>query len=113
MSVKRSGNLTNLEARAEMGAQRGLILAAELVAQRAAQKAPVDTGRLSRSITHSEPKSDSKGAYILVGSNVEYAEIVEKGLGQRPQPYLKPALTESKGDIDRLIGQAIIEAIKK
>lgn len=52
--------------------------------------APVDTGRLRSSITHA---IDESNAYI--GTNVEYAKYVELGTTkQKPQPYLKPAVTE-------------------
>ena len=65
---------------------------------------PVDTGRLRNSITHaifggSEP-------YVIIGTNVEYAEAVEYGTSrQKAQPFLHPA-AEQHGDQYR----GIIEA---
>lgn len=56
----------------------------------AATKAPVDTGRLRGSITHAVD-----GHAVHIGTNVEYAAYVEMGTRhQRPQPYLKPAITD-------------------
>lgn len=90
-----------------------------LVAEGYAKKAcPVDTGDLRNSITHKVvPKEQA--AYI--GTNKEYGAYVELGTGiyyaggrqtpwaytddegnthwtrgQRPQPYLKPSVTEHK-----------------
>lgn len=86
---------------------------------------PVDTGNLRNSITH-EVKGDEKAVYI--GSNTEYAAYVELGTGQyypggrqdpwvyqdeegnwyktsgqKPQPYLKPAITDHRDDYKRII----------
>lgn len=50
---------------------------------------PVDTGRLRNSITH-VTNYGAKAVYI--GTNVEYAEYVEKGTSrQEKQPFLEPA----------------------
>lgn len=90
-----------------------------LVAEGFAKKAcPVDTGRLRNSITHTVVAA-KKEAHI--GTNVEYAAYDELGTGiyypggrqtpwaytddegnthwtrgQKPQPYLKPSVTEHK-----------------
>ena len=49
---------------------------------------PVDTGRLRNSITH-VVNYGAKAVYI--GTNVEYAEYVEKGTSrQEKQPFLEP-----------------------
>lgn len=56
----------------------------------AATNSPVDTGRLRASITHAV-----EGDTVYIGTNVEYAAYVEMGTSrQRPQPYLKPAITD-------------------
>lgn len=62
-----------------------------LTAERYAKKlAPVDTGRLRKSITHAVDGND-----VYIGSNVEYAPYVELGTSkQKAQPFLKPAATE-------------------
>lgn len=53
----------------------------------AAQKCPVDTGRLRNSITHMRINND---AYI--GTSIEYAPYVEYGTSrQKAQPFLRPA----------------------
>ena len=83
--------------------------------------APVDTGALRNSITHSVHD------YILtVGSNIEYAPYVELGTGKdyspppgwiqnnaergkgignynrKPKPYLRPAIEEHKDEYQRI-----------
>jgi len=57
---------------------------------------PVDTGLLRSSITHSV--EGNKG---MVGTSVEYAPKVELGIGQRPQPFLEPALRSQSDNIKR------------
>lgn len=58
----------------------------------AKKKCPVDTGRLRNSISHA---STEDTAYV--GTNVEYAIYVEMGtVNTKPQPYLRPAVTEHK-----------------
>lgn len=69
-----------------------------LVIQVPAQaKAPVLTGNLRRSI-HTEVSTGGGKAEARVGTNVEYGPHVEFGTSnQRPQPYLRPAYDENKG----------------
>lgn len=61
-----------------------------LVAEGYAKKAcPVDTGRLSNSITH-QVRPSEKSVYI--GTNVEYAPYVELSTSRtKGQPFLRPA----------------------
>lgn len=54
----------------------------------AKEACPVDTGRLRASILH---RVEEGGKRVQVGTHVEYAPAVELGIGQKPQPYLKPA----------------------
>ncbi len=129
MTVKRTHNIDRLAGRIDNAIKRGLIEAGYLVAQRAAGKAPVDTGRLSRSVTH-EPRFQKKGHYIVrVGTNVEYAQAQEFGVGARaedpskskvphrlgnyPHPYLRPALDESKDEIKRLVISNVVAALRR
>lgn len=64
-----------------------------------------DTGRLRNSITHAV-RTDEKSVYI--GSNVEYARIVEVGSSKRkPKPYLKPAATEHTAEYQELAKRAL------
>lgn len=54
---------------------------------------PVDTGRLRSSIRCTAPAKDLKGWYVEVGTNVQYAALVEFGTRRmRAQPYLRPGL---------------------
>jgi HK97 gp10 family phage protein len=68
--------------RIERGAKRG---------------APVDTGRLRSSITHSLER-DVAGLVAVVGTDVDYAPFVELGTSRAAaQPFLRPALATEMG----------------
>lgn len=159
VKVTQSGKLSRGELKNQgmAGLDRGLILSAQLVAQRATGKAPIDTGRLKRSITQGRPFSKPGGRRAIdIGTNVIYAAVHELGhtfpsmvitprnvqalafkwpnapanlpAGKgglhyfkkvtRPQitikarPYLRPALNESKKDIDTIIGKSVVGAMK-
>lgn len=74
-----------------------------LVEGRAAENAPVDTGRLKNSITHEIDRE-----YAIVGTAVEYAPYVELGTSrQEAQPYLRPAVNQSQGNIKKIIEQEL------
>ncbi len=169
VKITQSGKLSSgeLKNKAIAGLDRGLILAGQLVAQRATGKAPIATGRLKRSITSGRASGDNiqqgrpyttsgGGRAIDVGTNVIYAKVQEFGhtfpsmiitprskqalafkwpnapSGLTPgkgglfvfksvtrpsftvpaQPYLRPALEQSKNDIDEIIGKSVLGAMK-
>ena len=78
---------------------------------RAKFNSPVDTGRLRTSFAH---RVEAALGRVRIGSNVRYASPLEfsrkrpRGIGRIP--FLRPALSESLGDINRQLrrlGQAI------
>lgn len=70
-----------------------------LVEGRAADNAPVDTGRLKNSI-----KSEVDGDFAIIGTAVEYAPYQELGTSRmKAQPYLRPAVNQSQGNIKKII----------
>jgi HK97 gp10 family phage protein len=74
-----------------------LAAAAVKVERQAKRLSPVDTGRLRNSITW-ELRTDARGLYAAVGTNVEYAPYVEFGTSKMSaQPFLRPALTAAGG----------------
>lgn len=104
--------------------------ACALVERSAKQKAPKDTGDLRRSIT-----SKVEGTEGVVYTPLEYAPYVEYGTGlfaesggrqdvpwnyqddegnwhstsgQKPQPYMRPALNENREEILRIIKEGLI-----
>lgn len=89
---------------------------ATLIVQRAAKiNAPVDTGRLRASIT---PEVRRTGLQVLgvVGTNVVYgAKVEQPGRVRRSgrRPYLRPALTENKEKIIRLLDSAVGEIVRR
>lgn len=110
--------------------------ACALVERSAKQKAPKDKGTLRNSIT-SEVKSDGDNVVGIVFTPEEYAPYVEYGTGlfaeagdgrktgwayedeatgetiftrgQKPQPYLRPALNENREKIANLLKGSIKE----
>lgn len=160
MSVESSGKVSSGQLKNLLlaGLDRGLILSAQVVAQRAQRKAPVLTGRLARSITQGRPYSRTGGRRAIdIGTNVEYARIMEFGgrtkahpitprtkqalafdwpnapASIKPsksgkyvfksvnhpgsvipaQPYLRPAIRESKKQVVTIVTRSVIGAIKK
>lgn len=119
--VRRKGDLDNAGPKLENGVKAGLLLAGQLVAQRAQLIAPIDTGRLKRSLTTGEPFKQDTAWRIDIGSNVVYARIHELGglagrnLATRitAQPYLRPALKASKREIRTVIVRSAIGALKR
>lgn len=104
--------------------------ACALVERSAKQKAPKDKGDLRRSIT-----SKVEGTEGVVYTPLEYAPYVEYGTGlfaesggrqdvpwnyqddegnwhstsgQKPQPYMRPALNENREEILRIIKEGLI-----
>lgn len=109
--------------------------ACAVVERSAKQKAPKDTGALRRSITS---KVEVEGNEIVgtVYTPLEYAPYVEYGTGlfaeeggrkdvpwcyqddkgdwhttsgQKPQPFMRPALNENREEIIRIIKEALIK----
>ncbi len=160
MTVTRKRNKSELEMRVSVGLVKGVDAAGKLVAQRAELNAPVDQGRLARSIFHLSPFELSRLVWAtLIGSNLEYARAQEEGSGLfsedpnqmrfieikpvnakalafawpggpkshpafnaeaglfffgsvmhpgvKPQPYLRPALEESRKETTAIIWSAI------
>ena len=73
-----------------------------LVAEGYAKKlAPVDTGNLRNSITHTV---DEKEPAAYIGSNVEYASYVCLGtIHMKAQPFLKPAVADHANEYRKII----------
>ena len=104
-----------------------------LVERTAKQTAPKDTGALRNSI-QSEVQNDGLDIKGVIFSPLEYAPYIEYGTGlfaeengrktpwtyedektgeriftrgQKPQPYLRPALFENKEKITKLLGEVM------
>jgi len=111
--------------------------AGQMVAIQAKLLAPVDTGRLRRSITWRNERTND-GPVVHIGTTVEYAKFVEFGTGvftpggrqtpwtfrnldgqyittrgQKPQPFLEPAFDEKKREIERRIGRMLERVLNR
>jgi len=90
------------------GIEKGLTMAAITVDKSAKVKTPVDTGRLRASIGY-EVESDT----ATIGTNVEYATFIEYGHSRKaPDGFLRPALDENRGKINKMIADAIKAVLK-
>lgn len=106
-----------------------------IVENEAKERCPVDEGLLRRSITHEVDKQQG-----VVGTNISYAPYVEFGtglfsakgdgrqtpwtyldskgkwhttVGQHPQPFLHPALTNNRSEINKTLKDEMSKEIKK
>lgn len=104
--------LQGLARKATPAQARAALTAGALAIQTsAAQKAPVDTGTLRRSI-HTETAETRDGAVARVGTNVEYAPAQEFGTSRmRAQPYLRPAYDEKKSAALQEMHRALREMV--
>ena len=105
-----------------------------LVENDAKKKCPVDKGQLRNSITH-----EVEGKEAVIGTNTEYAPYVEIGtgifssegtgrqdkwsyqdaeghwhstVGQKPQPFLNPALDENRKEIIQLFREELKKGVQ-
>jgi len=104
--------LQGLARKATPAQARAALMAGALPIQTAAaQKAPVDTGTLRRSI-HTEAAETRGGAVARVGTNVEYALAQEFGTSRmRAHPYLRPAYDEQKSAALKEMHRALQEMV--
>lgn len=124
---------TKLDKIAKIDVKNAISKSCYLVETDAKKNCPVDTGTLRRSIT-----SDIHDNYGEVGTNVEYAPYVEFGTGifasngdgrqdawsyqdakgdwhttsgSRPQPFLLPALTTNRSNIEKIFQDEVRKTI--
>lgn len=105
-----------------------------LVSNRAKLRCPVDTGALRSSIHTKSADASGNTVKGIVFTAKEYAPYVEFGTGQRgnypyetkakisyspehagqvAQPFLMPALLESKAEVQELVNKAVISSATK
>ena len=112
----------------------GVSKAAMLVQGSAKNKAPVDSGALRQSIRADKAKVQGENVTATVSTNLEYAPYVEFGTGSRgqstntntevevsyrsdwrgnkAQPFLWPALRESRNNSIKIIREEVRKAVK-
>lgn len=135
MGVDIKGTDTVIQALDELGNTDGfkalMNKACALVERSAKQNAPKDTGELARSIT-SKVEVEGENVVGIVYTPLEYAPYVEFGTGlfaesggrlevpwnyqddegnwhstsgQKPQPFMRPALDENREEIKRILSE--------
>lgn len=77
-------------------------------------KAPVLTGNLRRSI-HTGSTVSGHRATATVGTDVVYAPAQEFGTsrGVPAHPYMRPAIDEGKGSVEKAVGIALVSILRK
>jgi len=86
---------------------------AQLVERRAKELAPVDTGTLRASIGHVVNRMGRDAITAIIGSDVEYAPYQEYGTYKMAaQPFLRPALEQSRDEIVRILEDAYSSALR-
>lgn len=112
--------------------EMAVVAGALIVQNDAKRRAPYRTGNLRRSIhigghadvaadfhdtTGTElpaPETSATRTEVLIGTNVEYAWFIEYGIQRRrPRPYLRPALDENQDAVQREVGEAYRDLIRK
>lgn len=122
--------LTTIEDIADKDLKRAMGKACSLVERTAKQLAPIDTGDLRRSITS---RVEDDGETGVIYTPLEYAPYVEYGTGlfaekggrntpwsyqdsegnwhttsgQKPQPYLRPALDRNREEIVKIFQEEV------
>jgi HK97 gp10 family phage protein len=90
----------------ETEVEQALVISALIVERDAKLNCPVDSGRLRQSITH-RLVDENGNSVAEVGTNVEYAKMVEFGTSKAPsQPFLFPAYNNNKQRILRELAKA-------
>ena len=139
--IKGMDKLMATLSRIEQGAglRQGIGKACRLVEASAVDRCPVDTGELQQSI-HSETPGPADEPVGIVGTNKEYGPYVEMGTGlfavngdgrtdvpwryqdakgdwhttsgQKPQPFLGPALRDNMDQVAELIAEGVRKDVK-
>ncbi len=99
--------------------RREMKRAAEIVVERARQLAPVDTGWMKWHTITSRPAQYNKGKTMNdmiyeIHVNAEYAGYQEYGTSHnRAHPFLRPAISQTKEEVMRIIQEAMAEGIQE
>ena len=99
----------------------GITESGNFVRDRAKQKAPFKKGKLKSAIATGDPKLEKNKAVIDVGIDTSikpfskdgyYARFQELGTSKmRARPYLRPALDESKNEVNTIVSRKLKEAL--
>lgn len=103
----RENNAAQVDAALNSAIAKALTMIGQQAEGYAKMMCPVDTGRLKNSITNA---IDTDADAVYIGTNVEYAPLVELGTRRNdPHPYLKPAASEH-GEEYRAILKGCLES---
>ena len=105
MSFNYKSNFDEIKAKIAAAKEKALESVGVFIVSETQSRCPVDTGNLRGSYTH---QVDSRNDKVVIGTDVEYAEYVEKGTSKsRKQPHLTPAAEENLGRIENLVKECL------
>ena len=88
--------------------EEALITSALIVERDAKINAPVDTGRLRASLSHTTENFGTDNPSVTIGTNTVYAAAQEFGTSKIPaRPFLFPAFNNNKQKILKELAKAI------
>lgn len=101
-----------IKQKTEAAIMRALEIIGGKAEEYAAGLAPIDTGNLRNSITHTHPQKDSDGLYTIVGTNVEYAPYQEFGTSKMKaanhgQGYLRPGINNHMDEFKAILNDEL------
>ena len=130
-------NIPKLKKTIGVGVERALNAVGEFIQGEAQDRVPIDTGALQTSLDYGV---NMERQDVRIGTNIEYGPYVEFGtgkyakngkgrktpwffedesgdwhktVGQKPQPYLRPAFDDNKDRVKLLFKQQIADELKK
>ena len=124
--VRRTHNLRQNAHRLEAALKTALTIGGLVVADRAKEIAPEDTGWMTRHVIVDKPHVSAGKIRVKVGpTETDYAKYTElpryiarKGLGPKSvakgatMPWLRPALREKKGEVAGIVRAALGTALR-
>mgnify|MGYP002623685096 CR=1 FL=1 len=109
MGVEFTSNRAEVEQELERKIQRAAEIIGGMAESYAKGYAPVDTGNLRNSISHT---TEDDGHTVVIGTNVQYAPYQELGAPNAhvpPHPYLRPAIENHKDEYKNVFQQTLSE----
>jgi len=102
-----SERLKKIGSETKTAIEEALVTSALIVERDAKINAPVDTGRLRASLSHTTEDFGSDNPSVTIGTNTVYAAAQEFGTSKFPaQPFLFPAFNNNKQKILKELAKA-------
>lgn len=96
--------------------EKAALAASEIVREEAAQRAPVDTGTLSRNISKETVEKSKSVVEVNIGPGPQafYGKFVELGtVKQPPHPFLRPAAETKQNEATKAFSKVLEAELEK